>query len=76
MTDPKIEIIDPAEHPTDETFPHLSKTLVTRLEAIFPDSCPTLGMKDREIWYRCGQVDIVRYLRCEYERQQENRSRG
>tara|TARA_R110000787_G_scaffold186566_4_gene298280 strand:+ start:5512 stop:5736 length:225 start_codon:yes stop_codon:yes gene_type:complete len=70
MPDPKIEIIPSAAHPTDETFPHLSKTLLVKLELIFKDTCPTLVMKDREIWFRCGQVDVVRFLRQEYERQQ------
>ena len=76
MTDPKLEIIQTEEHPPDETFPHLSKSLVTKLESIFPDRCPTLSVKDREVWFRCGQVDVVRYLRQAYERQQEERTKG
>lgn len=70
----KVDIIRGSDHPTDETFPRLSKALVTRLEAIFPDCCPTLGLRDREVWFRCGQVDVIRYLRREYDHQQEDRS--
>jgi hypothetical protein len=72
---PKIEIIQNDDHPTDKPFPNLSKNLITALEAIFLDSVPTLGMKDREIWFRCGQVDVVRFLRREFESQQENRTK-
>ncbi len=73
MTEPKVEIFHQKDHPTDETFPPVSEALVNRLEEIFPDRCPQLTAKDREIWYRCGQVDIVRYLRRIHEEQHKRR---
>lgn len=73
--DPKVDIIEEEFHPTDETFPQISKALLTRLEAIYVDCCPPLSMKEREIWFRCGQVDVIRNLRQEYERQREHSAR-
>jgi hypothetical protein len=76
MTEPRIEVITEKSQSPDQTFPHLSKAIIERLERLFPNACPTLTMKDREVWFRCGQVDVVRFLRREYERQREDRSKG
>lgn len=69
----KVRISKDTGQPTDETFPHISKALIEKLEKIFPPRCPTLTMSDRDVWFMCGQVDAIRYLRQQYERQREER---
>lgn len=65
----KVRVIQEAHQPTDETFPQVTKALIRKLEEIFPDRCPEIAQSDREIWWKAGQVSLVRYLRIEHERQ-------
>ena len=67
--DIKVRVITEKAQPTEETFPQVTKALLTRLEKTFPDSCPDRSMPDREIWYKAGQVSVVTYLRIENDRQ-------
>ena len=66
----KVRVIQESNQPTDETFPQVTKALLRKLEKIFTDCCPEITQADREIWWKAGQVSVVRYLRVEYERQQ------
>jgi len=72
MTDSnlKVRVFAESPRPTDETFPQVTKALLVRLEQIFPDRCPDLNTAEREIWFKAGQINVVSYLRVEYERQQ------
>lgn len=69
-SDLKVEIIEGQLQPTDETFPQIRKALIEKLELIFKDCCPELNTAEREIWFKVGQVSVVKYLRVEHERQQ------
>jgi hypothetical protein len=57
--------------PTEDSFPSVPKALLERLEKIFPDACPKLGMEGDEIFFRAGQHSAVSYLRQRYEEQIE-----
>lgn len=72
----KVSVISEPVQPTDETFPHISKALIEKLEHTFQDRCPPLHLDMKEIWFRCGQVNVVQYLRAEYQRQRDERNRG
>jgi len=50
--------------------PHVSEALITHLESLYPEQCPSLRMSDREIWVMVGQRNIVRALRARYEEQE------
>jgi hypothetical protein len=45
--------------------------LLQFLEAVFPDRVPPLNMPERDLWAYTGKVELIRYLRSEMERQQE-----
>lgn len=36
----------------------------------FPDQAPDLDCPDREVWFRAGQVSVVRWLASQLEEQQ------
>tara|TARA_B100000470_G_scaffold5959_1_gene4325 strand:- start:4126 stop:4356 length:231 start_codon:yes stop_codon:yes gene_type:complete len=61
--------------PTEDSFPGIPKALLEKLEEIYPDSCPKLGMKKPEIFFRSGQRAVVDYLRARYE-EQVQKARG
>lgn len=72
----KVSILDSSEQPTEDTFPHISKALLEKLESIFRDRCPALSASERTVWFTCGQVDVVRRLRNEYEDQRAKQNKG
>jgi hypothetical protein len=37
--------------------------LVAELAKKFPDQAPSLDLSDKEVWFRAGQVSVVRYLK-------------
>ena len=43
-------------------LPALSKSLIEKLDKLFPDKCPLLTDSDREIWYKVGQRSVINYL--------------
>ena len=50
-------------------LPYIPPVLIDALERKFPDRVPTLTDTDREIWYKAGQVHVIRYLRDQVTRQ-------
>ena len=56
----------------NESFPPISKALVTALEERCPEKCPELTMTEKEIWFYAGQRQIVRLIKKAYEEQNEN----
>ncbi len=46
----------------DDDFPLIPKGLVEALQKLFPDKCPDLSLSDREVWFRSGQVNVVKFL--------------
>jgi hypothetical protein len=44
--------------------------LVAVLATKFPDQAPDLDCPDREVWFRAGQVSVVRWLVSKLEEQE------
>jgi len=55
--------------PTTDRVPAVSQELVTWLEHIFPDRCPSPEDPEREIWMAAGAARVVRLLRMTHEQQ-------
>ena len=50
-------------------LPALSKSLIEKLDKLFPDRCPLLTDSDRDIWYKVGQRSVINYLQQTYDEQ-------
>jgi hypothetical protein len=44
-------------------IPSIDDRLVAELAKKFPDQAPSLDLSDKEVWFRAGQVSVVRYLK-------------
>jgi hypothetical protein len=53
-------------------FPTIDERLVAALATEFPDQAPDLSWNEREIWYKAGQVSVIRWLAAKLEDQQQN----
>lgn len=53
-------------------FPTVDERLVAALATEFPDQAPDLSWNEREIWYKAGQVSVIRWLAAKLEDQQQN----
>ena len=51
-------------------IPPISERLVAVLATRVPDQAPDLDCPDREVWFRAGQVSVVRWLASKLEEQQ------
>jgi hypothetical protein len=43
-------------------FPPIPENLLAALARQFPDQAPDLTVSDKEVWFRAGQVSVVRWL--------------
>jgi len=55
----------------EEAFPTVTKSLVERLETLYPDRCPEMTDPERLVWIKSGQRSVVTFLRSRYEEQQK-----
>jgi hypothetical protein len=53
-------------------FPPIPPALIDDLARLFPDRCPDSSMSDREVWMAAGAASVVRKLRLELARQENN----
>jgi hypothetical protein len=53
--------------------PILEVELINYLDELYPDKAPDLSMDERLIWYRAGQVSVVRHLKDQYNLQEETK---
>jgi len=53
-------------------LPPIDINLVAALTEKFPDKAPDLNLSEKEVWYRSGQVSVVRWLQNQYEEQAQN----
>ena len=53
-------------------FPPIDPLLLDALEARWPDRAPHPKATEREIWISSGAIYLLRALRAEYERQQQD----
>lgn len=51
-------------------FPPIDERLVAALATEFRDQAPDLSSTEKEIWFRAGQVSVVRWLVSKLEEQQ------
>lgn len=56
----------------DKKFPLVSKELLEVLEKRFPDRLPDYEESLDSIRYRTGQVSVVRHLRHQFDKQNQN----
>lgn len=59
-----------------DDFPTVPKELLDKLEAMNPDKVPEIEWSDRQIWIEVGKCSVVRFLRHQYEKQNENILKG
>ena len=52
-----------------EQFPPVSRSLVEKLEEMFPDRCPTKPIENFELGKLAGRVEVIAFLRSEMELQ-------
>lgn len=52
--------------------PAIDSPLLDWLDKLYPERCPDIGQSDREIWVNVGARQVVRRLRLELQRQEEN----
>jgi hypothetical protein len=50
--------------------PPISENLVAVLAVKFPDQAPDINLSEKEVWFRAGQVSVVRWLASKLEEQQ------
>lgn len=53
-------------------FPIVTQELLNALKEHFPDRSPDLRWSDREVWFKAGQVAVVRFLQQKFDEQNEN----
>lgn len=57
-------------------LPPLPEALLVYLEHAFPDTCPPITASDAEVRIKMGEVNVVRHLRHEYEKQNKTTFQG
>ena len=53
----------------DDLFPRIDEALIKKLNEIYPEKCPDIDTKDRQIWYNAGQRSVVKMLISVYDEQ-------
>jgi len=53
-------------------LPPIDQKLLVALMEKFPDKAPDINLSEKEVWYRSGQVSVVRWLQNQYEEQAQN----
>lgn len=51
--------------------PVIDEKVVSLLAEQFPDQAPSLDLTDKEVWFRAGQVSVVRWLKKHRDEQQQ-----
>lgn len=58
------------------SIPEITPELLAYLKSLYKDSSPSPGTPIDQIFFRSGQVDVVRHLEHIHEQQQENILQG
>jgi|TARA_A100001011_G_C14317601_1_gene848725 hypothetical protein len=53
--------------------PYIEKSVVDYLDSLYPDCAPDLSMEEKLIWFKAGQVAVVRHLKDQYNLQEESK---
>lgn len=59
-------------YPDDIHLPALSEELIQHMDELFPEQSADLAWTDRQVWFKAGERNVVRFLREQYERQTED----
>lgn len=60
----------------DIKLPPLSEQLVNAMDHLFPERCPDPKQSERDIWIAVGKRLVARFLREQFNRQQEQLLKG
>lgn len=60
----------------DPQRPLAAPSLVVYLEQTFPDRAPDLHLSEKDVWYRAGQVSVVRKLKADIKAAQDPEQEG
>jgi hypothetical protein len=52
-------------------FPRLSEQLIAAMAAQFPERAADIDWTEKEVWFKAGQVSVVRWLATKLEEQEE-----
>ena len=55
----------------EDKFPPIDKGLIDALDNLFKDQSPDLDWVDRTVWYKAGQVSVVKFLKTKFNEQNE-----
>lgn len=55
----------------DHKFPAIPAELLAALERRFPERSAELTWSDREVWSKSGERNVVRFLRAQFDDQNE-----
>lgn len=50
-------------------LPLISEAMCVALEQLFPDTVPSPADPERDIWRKVGNVEVVRFIRDEFNNQ-------
>ncbi len=56
---------------TSKQIPPIDKALLECLDGMFPDCAPNFKDTEKEIWIKAGQVSVVRFLKKNFDKQNE-----
>lgn len=52
-------------------FPPLTEQLVAAIATQFPDQSADIDWSEKEVWFKAGQVSVVRWLAAKLEEQEQ-----
>ena len=53
----------------EDQLPPLARNLIDKLNQLFPERSAELDWSEREVWFRTGQRNIIRFLNSHFEQQ-------
>jgi hypothetical protein len=55
----------------EKPFPAIPADLLEALEKAFPERSADLKWSDRQVWFKAGECEVVRFLRAKFTEQNE-----
>jgi hypothetical protein len=53
----------------EDSIPPISKGLIEKLNELFPERSAELEWSEKEVWFKTGQRNIIRFLNSHYDKQ-------
>ena len=54
---------------SEDSIPPISKGLIEKLNQLFPERSAELDWSEKEVWFKSGQRNIIRFLNSHYDKQ-------